>query len=213
MTTLDNALSAHAAPDAGNDILNFWFADGLKKGWPTTDMKELWWGGSKGLDATVREKFGDRVNQALAGGLKDWEAHPLSRLALVLLLDQFTRNVFRGSRQAFAGDGRTQQLVTDGLARGWDQQFPLVGRVFFYMPLMHAEDLALQDECVSRFRQLLADAPEERTQTFQGNLDFAAQHRDIIARFGRFPHRNNALNRTSTAEEETYLRTGPRFGQ
>ncbi len=213
MTTPDNALPAHAAPDAVNDLLNFWFADGLQKGWPTTDMKDLWWGGSKGLDATVKDKFSDRVNEALAGGLKDWEAQPLSRLALVLLLDQFTRNIFRGNNQAFAGDGRTQQLVTDGLAKGWDQQLPLVGRVFFYMPLMHAEDLALQDECVSRFRKLLADGPAERRQILQGNLDFAVQHRDIIARFGRFPHRNNALGRVSTAEEEIFLKTGPRFGQ
>ena len=118
MTTPDNAFPAHAAPDAVNDILNFWFADSLQKGWPTTDMKDLWWGGSKEPDATVRDKFGGRVNQALGGGLKDWHAHPLSWPALVLLLDQFTRHVFRGSRQAFAGDGRTQQLGTDGLARG-----------------------------------------------------------------------------------------------
>lgn len=213
MTKPDNTLLANAEPDAVNDILNFWFADGLQKGWPSTDMKELWWGGSKGLDATVKEKFGDLVNEALAGGLKAWEAQPLSRLALVLLLDQFTRNVFRRSPQAFAGDGRAQQLVTDGLAKGWDRQLPQVGRVFFYMPLMHAENLALQDECVSRFSQLLADSPEERKQNLQGNLDFAVQHRDIVARFGRFPHRNIALDRISSPEEETFLKTGSRFGQ
>ena len=213
MTKPDNTLLANAEPDAVHDILNFWFADGLQKGWPSTDMKELWWGGSKGLDATVKEKFGDLVNEALAGGLKAWEARPLSRLALVLLLDQFTRNVFRRSPQAFAGDGRAQQLVTDGLAKGWDRQLPQVGRVFFYMPLMHAENLALQDECVSRFSQLLADSPEERKQNLQGNLDFAVQHRDIVARFGRFPHRNIALDRISSPEEETFLKTGSRFGQ
>lgn len=213
MTKPDNTLLVNAEPDAVHDILNFWFADGLQKGWPSTDMKELWWGGSKGLDATVKEKFGDLVNEALAGGKKDWEAQPLSRLALVLLLDQFTRNVFRRSPQAFAGDGRAQQLVTDGLAKGWDRQLPLVGQVFFYMPLMHAENLALQEQCVSCFRRLLEDGPEERQQTLQGNLDFAVQHRNIIARFGRFPHRNSALRRADTDEEKTYLQTGPRFGQ
>ena len=213
MAISHNSASTNDAPRTVNDILEFWFADGLQTGWPTTDMKELWWGGSKGLDGTVKAKFGPQVNQALAGGLKDWEAQPLSRLALVLLLDQFTRNVFRASPQAFAGDDRAQQLVIDGLAKDWDQQLLLVGRVFFYMPLMHAEDLVLQAECVSRFRLLLADAPEERKKTLQGNLDFAVLHRDIIARFGRFPHRNSALGRTNTPEEEAFLKTGPRFGQ
>ena len=213
MTPPGNTLPASSTPKIVGEILDFWFADGLQTGGPTTDMKALWWGGSKGLDTTVKEKFGAQVDEALAGGLKEWEAQPLSRLALVVLLDQFTRHVFRGSPQAFAGDGRTQQLVTDGLAKGWDQQLPLVARVFFYMPLMHAESLALQDECVSRFTQLLADAPAGRKKTLQGNLDSAVQHRSIIARFGRFPHRNTALGRTSTPDEAAFLKTGPRFGQ
>ena len=149
----------------------------------------------------------------MAGGLQDWEAQPLDRLALVILLDQFTRNVFRGTGQAFAGDARAQQLVRQTLARHEDLPLPWVGRVFLYMPLMHAEDLALQDECVARFARLLADAPETLKPRLQGHLDYARQHQDIIARFGRFPYRNAALGRLNSPEEETFLHTGPRFGQ
>ena len=199
-----------ATPD---EVLEFWFDDGLEKGWPTKEMKELWWGGSKGLDETVKARFADRVAEAVGGGLTDWEAEPMSRLALVLLLDQFTRNVYRGTAKAFAGDARAQLLVTDALAREWDKQLPWVCRVFLLMPLMHAENLALQDECVQRFRQLALDAPDELKPKLTGNGDFAAQHRDIVARFGRFPYRNAALGRTSTPEEQEFLKNGPRFGQ
>ncbi len=209
-------MTSHTSPSAPatpRDILEFWFGDGLEKGWPTQEMKELWWGGSKGLDETVKARFGDRVAEAVGGRLKDWETEHLSRLALVLLLDQFTRNVYRGTGQALSGDARSQQLVTDALARGWDKQLPWVCRVFLLMPLMHAENLALQDDCVARFRQLALDAPDDLKPKLAGNGDFAAQHRDIIARFGRFPYRNAALGRVSTPEEEEFLKSGPRFGQ
>ncbi|HQS31420.1 MAG TPA: DUF924 family protein, partial [Polaromonas sp.] len=153
----------------------------------------------------------------LGGAPGDWSDTPLSpslrRLALIILLDQFTRNVFRGSGQAFAGDARAQQLVLQTLAEGGDLQLPWVGRVFMYMPLMHAESLVLQEECVARFGQLVADAPTDLKERLQGNLDFARQHRAIIAQFGRFPYRNAALGRASTAEEQAFLTTGPRFGQ
>lgn len=194
-------------------VLDFWFADGLQTGWPSKEMKDLWFGGGPALDDRVRSQFGEQVVQAIQGGLGAWEMQPLSRLALVLLIDQFTRNVFRSTAQAFAGDGRAQHLVTDALALGWDQHMPYVGRVFLYMPLMHAENLALQNECVSRFTQLLTDAPEPLKARLQGNLDFAVQHREIIARFGRFPHRNLTMDRPSTKEELVFLQTGPRFGQ
>jgi uncharacterized protein (DUF924 family) len=195
------------------DILDFWFADGLQTGWPTQEMKAIWFGGDPALDARITAAFGAQVLQAVEGGFAAWEDQPLSRLALVVLLDQFTRNVFRGSPRAFEGDTRAQQLVMDALASDWDQQLPVVCRVFLYMPLMHAENLALQNECVSRFARLVADAPDALKVRLQSNLDFARQHQDIIARFGRFPYRNAALGRSSTAGEEIFLVKGPRFGQ
>ncbi|MDP3795941.1 MAG: DUF924 family protein [Polaromonas sp.] len=198
-------------------VLEFWLADGLDggnaSGWPTQEHGKRWFGGGAALDEEIRTRFGARVVQALGGGLKEWEHEPLPRLALVILLDQFTRNVFRASAQAFAGDARAQQLVLDTLAHQGDQQLPWVARVFTYMPLMHAEDLALQDECVARFTRLVAQAPDSLKQRLQGNLDYARQHQAIIARFGRFPYRNAALGRVNTPEEEEFLRKGPRFGQ
>ena len=153
------------------------------------------------------------MTHAIEGGLSDWESDPHHRLALVLLLDQFTRNIHRGRPQAFAGDARAQALVTEALTQGLDARLPVVGRLFMYMPLMHAEDLALQEECVARFTMLQQQAPAPLRDTLAGNLRYAILHRDIVARFGRFPHRNAALGRPSTAEETAFLVDGPRFGQ
>jgi uncharacterized protein (DUF924 family) len=200
----------HAAPA---EVLDFWLGDGVEKEWPTQDLNKRWFSGGAELDAEISERFGTDVEAAVSGGLQDWEQPALNRLALVILLDQFTRNVFRGKGQAFAGDARAQQLVLAALADGLDLQLSWAGRLFLYMPLMHAESLALQDECVARFTRLQADAPESLKQRFQSNIDFAHQHRDIIARFGRFPYRNAALGRLDTAEEADFLLKGPRFGQ
>jgi uncharacterized protein (DUF924 family) len=199
------------------DVLDFWLADGVQRGWPTQDMSKRWFGGGAALDEEIKSRFGPRVLQALNDELGDWAqtaATPaLGQLAHVILLDQFTRNVFRGQGRAFSGDGRAQQLVLQAIASQADQQLPCVGRIFMYMPLMHAESVALQTECVARFAQLVEEAPQELKERLQGNLDFARQHADIIARFGRFPYRNAVLGRTSTADEEIFLANGPRFGQ
>lgn len=217
-----------SAPEATpRDVLDFWLGDGLHHGWPTQDLGKRWFGGGAALDEDIKTRFGARVLQAIHGDLDgepgEWtdtpvspspsRAPPLGRLALIILLDQFTRNVFRGSGQAFAGDMQAQQRVLQTLAEGADLQLPWVGRVFMYMPLMHAENLALQNECVARFQQLVTDAPPDLQERLQGNLDFARQHRAIIEQFGRFPYRNAALGRLSTPEEQAFLSTGPRFGQ
>ena len=200
-------------PSTPQDILDFWLADGLQNGWPTQDMKAIWFGGGPALDVQITLAFGAPVVQAVEGGLKAWQDQPLSRLALILLLDQLTRHVFRGSPRAFEGDERAQTLAMDALINGWDRQLPVVGRVFLYMPLMHAETQSMQDECVSRFTQLVADAPDSLKARLKGNLGFALQHQKIIATFGRFPHRNSALGRASTDAETSFLVNGPRFGQ
>ncbi len=176
-------------------------------------MHKRWFAGGAELDSDIRRRFAAAVALAQAGELADWESEPSSRLALVLLLDQFARNIFRGKAKAFAGDPRAQRLVSSGLARGADLSLPWLGRMFFYMPLMHAEDLPLQEEGVRRYSSLAAAAPQELHDTLQSSLASARQHRDIIARLGRFPHRNSALGRTSTALEFEFLKTGPRFGQ
>lgn len=176
-------------------------------------MAKRWFTGGKDLDEEIRSKFGAQVALAQSGGLAEWEAEPQSRLALVILLDQFSRNIFRGKARAFAGDARAQKLVTDALARGLDAELPWMGRVFLYMPLMHAESLPLQQESVKRFTALVATAPENLRAGMQSSLDYAIEHRDIIARLGRFPYRNAALGRTNTSLEFDFLKIGPRFGQ
>jgi uncharacterized protein (DUF924 family) len=194
-------------------ILQFWFGSALEQDWPETDCSKLWFGGGAELDTRIRERFGALVEQAQAGGLNDWEAAVPQRLALLLLLDQFSRHVYRGTAQAFAGDRRAQQLVLQSLALGQDRLLPTVGRVFLYMPLMHAENLALQDECVVRFQHLHDTSPTTLQASLAGHLGAARQHRDIVARFGRFPHRNAAMGRRDTGEETAFVHDGPRFGQ
>lgn len=198
-------------------VLDFWLGDGVQIGWPTQNMSARWFGGGAALDEDIKSRFGPRVLHALDGRLGDWPhtapTPALGQLAHIILLDQFTRNVFRGDARAFSGDERAQQLALQAIASLADQQLPWVGRVFMYMPLMHAENPALQSECVARFTQLVDDAPQNLKERLQGNLDFARQHAEIIARFGRFPYRNAVLGRVSTADEEIFLANGPRFGQ
>ncbi|MEO5659212.1 MAG: DUF924 family protein [Polaromonas sp.] len=195
------------------EILDFWLADGLALGWPTQNLHARWFRGGATLDQEIKTRFGPAVRLAVQGGLQDWENQVMSRLALVIVLDQFTRNVFRGTGAAFDGDVRAQQLTLQTLAQHEDLQLPWVGRVFLYMPLMHAEDAALQAKSVACFSQLMTDAPAALKTRLQSHLDFAHQHQDLIARFGRFPYRNAALERSSTAAEKEFLLTARRYGQ
>ena len=200
-------------PTDPTPILTFWLGDGLQLGWPSDDRNALWFRGGPALDADITQRFGPLVHSAVQGGLTEWEADPLQRLALILLLDQFTRNVFRGRAQAFAGDARAQTLSLATLALNEDSALPTVAQVFLLMPLMHAEHPLLQAACEQRFRALQARSDAATAQRLQGNVDAAVQHRAIVDRFGRFPHRNAAMGRASTAEETAFLSDGPRFGQ
>jgi len=200
-------------PPAVLDVLDFWFGDGLQLDWPSQDHNDLWFGGSPAQDDAIRQRFGPLVDEALNGGLTDWETEPHTRLALIVLLDQLSRNVHRGQRRAFDGDARAQRLSRLSIAEGVDATLTPAGCVFLYMPLMHAENLALQDECVARFQRLVDASPEPLRSKLANNLRFAVVHRDIVAQYGRFPYRNAVLGRTTTPEEEAFLKDGPRFGQ
>lgn len=200
-------------PPTPQDVLDFWLGDGLERGWCSDKRDDLWYGGGSELDSQIRVRFGALVERAIDGGLVEWEERIDTRLALVLLLDQFTRNVYRGQARAFAGDARAQRLSLQAHANGMDAELATVGLVFLNMPLVHAEDLALQTEAVLRFQRLLDTSPPELQDTLARNLEFAKLHHDIVAKFGRFPHRNAALGRTSTPAEEAFLKDGPRFGQ
>ncbi len=202
-----------STPPAALDVLDFWFGDGLQRDWPSQDHNALWFGGDPAQDAAIRQRFGPLVDDALDGGLTDWEAEPRARLALIVLLDQLSRNVHRGQRRAFDGDARAQRLTRRSIAEGMDTTLTPAGCVFLYMPLMHAENLTLQDECVARFQALVDSSPAALREKLASNLRFAVVHRDIVARYGRFPHRNAVLGRDGTPEEDAFLKDGPRFGQ
>ncbi|MDP2252290.1 MAG: DUF924 family protein [Hydrogenophaga sp.] len=200
-------------PPTASDVLDFWFGDGLQLDWPSQDHNELWFGGGPAQDEAIRQRFGPLVDEALNGGLIEWETEPRTRLALIVLLDQLSRNVHRGQRRAFDGDARAQRITRRSIAEGMDTTLTPAGCVFLYMPLMHAEHLALQEECVARFQKLVDSSPEGLRDKLNSNLRFAVVHRDIVAQYGRFPYRNAVLGRESTPEEDEFLKNGPRFGQ
>jgi len=190
------------------DVRDFWFgAPGS-----ATDGKPRreWFVKDASFDADIRTRFGDVINQALSGGLKDWDAQgPQGVLARILVLDQFTRNAWRNTPQSFAGDALALAAATGLVDSAGDRALSPQQRVFAYLPFEHAEDAAMQARAVELFTQLAADHPGP---AFEDNLDYAHRHRGVIARFGRFPHRNEILGRVSTPEEIDFLRQpGSRF--
>ncbi|MFC6669138.1 DUF924 family protein [Marinobacterium aestuariivivens] len=183
--------------EAIEEILRFWFGP-LDGGFASESKQSLWWGGQEEHDRELDELFGRPVRRALRGGLGDWSSNPRGRLALILLLDQFSRSIYRGTADAFAGDSRALALCRQGMELGHDRALEFAERLFFYMPLEHAESLEAQDLHIDRLETLRQEVPFTRRPVIDNALDFAHQHRDLIARFGRFPHRNEALQRIST---------------
>lgn len=194
------------------DLLHWWFGEGVTASEIASEKNRLWFGYRQEQDEVARRRFGERVEQALAGALGDWAETPRGWLALVLLLDQLPRMIHRGTPRAFAGDERALQLVRDGLAHGGDVLLAPIERVFIYLVLEHAENLALQDLAVTQFGTLCDIASVDERPVFEGFLDYAERHRQVIARFGRFPHRNAVLGRLSSEAERAFLaQPGSRF--
>jgi uncharacterized protein (DUF924 family) len=170
---------------AADDVLTFWRAAGEKK----------WFAKNDAFDAEIKPRFLDTYEAAAAGKLSNWESSPEGALALTIVLDQFPRNMFRRDARAFAADAMARAVADRALAHGYDRQVPNELRMFFYLPFEHSEVMADQDRCCALFKTL-------------GNADllhWAELHADIIRRFGRFPHRNAVLGRTTTPDEKTYL--------
>lgn len=186
-------------------ILKYWFGDSPDDGTVAAQRSSLWWSKDDAVDDDIRERFETTVQAAGRDELDDWAATAQGRLALVILTDQFPRNMYRGTPAAFAFDAKARALCLEGLASGQDRELRPIQRVFWYMPLEHSEDRAHQDRSVALFRELLDEVGAEQRGTFQVNLDFAVRHQEIIQRFGRFPHRNAILGRISTPEELAFL--------
>lgn len=204
----------------------YWFGP-LRGGIPEHPRNRLWFGGDPAVDAQIRERFGAAVAWAKEerdeeeSGFGAWEASDRGALALILLLDQFPRHIYRGRPEAFAGDRRARAVVRRLLDAGRDQRLEVVERCFLYLPLEHSEALADHERCVALFDALLREYRETRAghqrageDFLRSSLEHARRHREIIARFGRYPHRNVVLGRASTPAESAWLEEGgARFGQ
>ena len=188
------------------DVLDFWFG---APGSPEAGKpRRAWFVKKDDFDDTIRTRFGATIEQALAGGLRDWDAAGAQGvLARILVLDQFTRNAYRNTPQSFAGDALALAAARALVDAGADRDLPPLQRAFVYMPFEHAEDPYMQERAVELFGVLAAEHPG-----FDEMLDYAHRHRGVIARFGRFPHRNDILGRASTPDEIEFLRQpGSRF--
>ena len=183
------------------DILDFWFLPLADEGYGKP--RELWWKSTLELDAEITAKFGNLLEKAAAGALDSWAKSPDGALALIVLCDQFSRNIHRRTARAFATDAKALSTARLALSRGYPAAYTTDMRVFFFMPFQHSEVLGDQQLCCDLFATL----------GNENNDKYAVEHRDIVVRFGRFPHRNEALDRPSTAEELEYLKTADRFGQ
>jgi uncharacterized protein (DUF924 family) len=188
------------------EILDFWFGDLSAPDYPPREQSQLWFGKSERSDNIVRERFSRDLARAAQGECGDWGSDPRGRLSLILLFDQFPRMIYRDTPQAFAYDEYAQALVLEGIKLCQDSALNPFERLFFYLPLEHAENLDLQHRSVEAFRDLVAAASQEHRGKVAGYLDYAIRHFEVIERFGRFPHRNRILNRASSAEEVLYLR-------
>lgn len=173
------------------EVLDYWVNAVGQKGWYVANPE---------VDETIRRRFGALPDEAETGALDVWAETPSGALALLIVLDQFPRNLYRDDAQAFGYDKKARAVAADALDRGHDLATPAPERQFFYLPFMHSEELADQEMCVRLFEERMPEAAE--------NLKHAVAHRDVIQRFNRFPHRNGALGRESTPEEVEYLENG-----
>jgi uncharacterized protein (DUF924 family) len=180
------------------EVLEFWF--GTPELADTEAVTARWFRKDPAFDLEIRSRFGALVERALSGDLQDWAWQPGPALARILLLDQFTRNIFRDTPRAFAGDALALEAARAMVMQGQDQALQPLRRVFVYLPFEHAESMEAQDESMRLFTRLAQEVP-----ALEGYLDYAHRHHEIVQRFGRFPHRNAMLGRPSSADEITFL--------
>lgn len=195
-------------------ILSFWFEEKLLTAPQIDGRMDVWFGEEPAFDQQIRDEFAADVEAASQGQLDHWAETPNGRLALILLLDQFRRNIFRGTSDAYACDQQALRLCVEGARDKLDKGLTPIQRVFFYMPLQHSESPKVQERSVTIYQRLAEAVSPTYTETFMTIAHFAELHHDIIEQFGRFPHRNRLLGRENTPEEEEYLAgDAPGFGQ
>jgi uncharacterized protein (DUF924 family) len=195
-------------------ILSFWFKEQALSA-PQIDRRmDIWFGEDPVFDHEIQKAFSDDVEKASNGKLNHWADEPRGRLALILLIDQFRRNIYRGTAKAFSHDKAALKLCVEGAMEKKDKGLSPIQRVFFYMPLQHAESRKVQAKSLELYERLAETVSPTLQETFLTVAQFAELHKDIIERFGRFPHRNVLLGRANTPEEDEYLAgDSPDFGQ
>ena len=194
--------------DRIEDILHFWFGAFPTPYTADASKTDMWFKNGAAYDSEIFINFGVDYDRAINGELDHWVDSYRGRLALIILLDQFSRHIHRGTAQAFSQDGKAQALCVDGIGAGDDARCHAVERSFFYLPLEHAEDIEKQELSVRAFAQLVQDVPEQYQKSFESSLSFARSHHYVIEKFGRFPELNEILGRESTAEEVEFIASG-----
>lgn len=196
-------MEANLSPNA---VREFWFGTSNPLDADIEERIDFWFAAGPDVDAEIERRFADAVVMALAGKLDTWRETPPDRLSLVIVLDQFPRNIHRDTPQAYAGDQNALALVVDAIERGSDRELSILERAFLYMPLQHAEDGDAQRLSVDMFQNLVTECPDGLRAHMKRFLASARTHRDIVERFGRFPHRNGILGRECTKAEMQFLR-------
>jgi uncharacterized protein (DUF924 family) len=196
-----------ALTETAETIRAFWFGLEVDDTAVAAQKSKLWWAKNDVTDSEIRTRFKTSTLAAASGALDAWAATPSGTLALILLTDQFPRNMYRGRPESFSFDPIALHWALHALEYGFDASLRPIERIFVYLPLEHAESVTLQQRAVRLYEKLLNDVPAEQHSVFSGFVDFAVRHRDVIARFGRFPHRNAILGRASTEDERAFLKT------
>lgn len=200
-----------ANPD---EVLEFWFADALESPAATDRRTAFWFRSDAATDSLIWELYGDTVTDAAAGHYDDWLQTARGRLALIIVLDQFPRNIFRGTAEVYRHDPLVISLAQAGVALGQLAGLTVPEQAFFLMPYQHAEDVEVQRAGVALMQAMVSEAPAQWQPTARVFADSAVRHHDIVENYGRFPHRNKVLGRSSTEAESRYLAGGGEtFGQ
>lgn len=194
--------------EAIENILEFWFGTFPDAYTSDSSRVDMWFKNGSAYDQDIFIKFGALYQRAVSGELEHWLEMPRGRLAVIILLDQFSRHIHRGHAEAFAQDEKSQQICLEGIGAGDDLNLHPVERSFFYLPLEHAEDIERQNLSVEAFFRLAQDVPESQRQPYMVTLDYAQKHQHVIEKFGRFPELNEILERESTQEEQEFMETG-----
>ena len=194
-------------------IIEFWIGAAADDPDIAAGRNGFWYGTDAGHDAVIRENFGGVLQSIEFGRLLEWGETATGALALIVVLDQFTRNIHRGKKEAFAHDQLARAIAVRCVDRGMDRELSIPGRAFAYHPFEHSEEIADQERSIQLFEQLVTEAPEAWKGFARGFVGYAYRHHEIIAEFGRFPHRNAVLGRESTAEEKAFLERSSSFGQ